>query len=172
MASTSVLEGNVHVAGTLSATAVSIPAGTVTNSAIQAAAGIEATKVVHQVPIVYTQPDGTAVVAETRGLRIARAPGTTVAVEAVITGAIATGADRTVTIDVRKGAAGVAYASILTATMSFNNADVLRTVKSATISTAAYSDNDSFIVVVTVAGAAGAQAQGLLVTITQREDPQ
>lgn len=56
---------DVHYAGTLSARVMNVPSNAISNSQIIAAAGIEATKVVHQHPLRHAQAGGTAVVAET-----------------------------------------------------------------------------------------------------------
>lgn len=165
-------EGDLHVTGTISAAVIQLPASSVGNSDIEAAAGIEATKVVHQFPLEYYQVPGTAIVAATVDLHISRAAGTVVAFEAAVTGAIATGADRTVTLDLQKSTGAAAFASVLSATLVLDNTNVLRTLEAATIGTAAYVDGDLFRVTVAVAGAAGNQAQGLIVTATLRENPQ
>jgi hypothetical protein len=165
------LDGNVHVTGTLSCQTLQPSAGSVVNNSVAANAALDATKLVHQFPAEYWQPEGAAVAAETVPLHVARGAGTLVSLEAMLTGAVATGADRTVTIDLQKGNASTGFASVLTGTIAFGNTDALRTVKAAVVLTAAYADNDVFRLVVTVAGAAGAQAQGLIVTVTFRENP-
>ena len=172
MADTIVFPTDVYITGRLVPLQFSPPAGSVGNTAIPALAAIDASKLIHRFDLSYTQVPGTAVVTETRDLRILRgATGTVAAVEAAITGAIATGGDRTVTIDVQKGNSATAFTTILTATLSFTSSSVLRTVSAATISVPAVLDNDILRVVVTVAGSAGAQAQGLIVTVTLEEAP-
>lgn len=166
-----VINNDLHVNGNFSCKSFDPPDGTVTDAHISASAGISATKLEHQFDLDYSQVPGTAVVAETRDVRLVHgAEGTVVSFRAAITGAIATGADRTVTVDLQKGSAGSAFATILTATMSFNNTDALRTAKSAAIQTTSLAAGDILRVVVTVAGAAGNQAQGLIVSVTVRED--
>lgn len=164
------INNDLFVNGSLSAKTMDIPSGTIVNDDVSATADILATKVEHQHVLNYAQPNGTAIVAETRGLFICRGvSGAIVQLDAMITGAIASGGDRTVTIDVKKGNAASGYASILSATVQFNNGSALRTPVVGNISTTTLADGDSLIIEVTVAGAAGSQAQGLLATLTVRE---
>jgi hypothetical protein len=167
----SVINQDLYVAGNLSAATFNPPSGSIGNSAIVANAGIDATKLVHQFPLVVQQSPGSAVVAATTLLHIARASATIVSIEAFVA-TPATGADRTVTIDLQKGSASSAFASVLSSTMQFTNADAARKVKQGTITSASLADNDLLQLVVTVAGSAGAQAQGLCVVVTLRENPQ
>lgn len=165
-----VTTGDVHVNGHFSAKTMDIPSGTVINDDVSASAAIAHTKMQHRHVINYQQSPSSAVVAGTEGLWIARAGGTIVAVEAMITGTIATGNDRTVTVDVKKGNAGNAYATILSAGIELDDDDALRTGVAGTLSTTTFLDGDSFQVVVAVAGGNGNQALGLLVTLTVVED--
>jgi hypothetical protein len=165
-----VVGGDLVVQGTLSAQAMNLPANAVADAAVKAAAGIAATKLEHQHALRYSQPAGTAVVSETAGLFICRgATGTIVQLDAAILGAIATDASRTVTVDLQKGNAGTAFATVLSAPLSFGSTDVLRTVKTAAPIVTTLAAGDQLRVVVTVAGGVGAQAQGLVVTATVRE---
>lgn len=119
----------------------------------------------------FSQATGTAVVDGIYHFNIGRTTGVFKAFEAAITGAVATGADRTVTIDLKKSTGAGAFASILSATVVFNNVSTLRVVSAATLSDTAIANDDMFQVTVTVAGAAGNQAQGLLITATYEENP-
>lgn len=116
----------------------------------------------------YSQGNGAAVAAETgKTLHIVRgATGTIKAFQAAITGTIATGGDRTVTIDLKKSTGGGAFASVLSATIVFNSSSTLLTVTAATISSAGLVAGDILEVTVAVAGVAGNQALGLAVTLT------
>lgn len=104
-------------------------------------------------------------------IHIARASGTLKAFEAIIA-TVATGADRTVTVDLQKSTGSGAFATVLSATIGFTNASAVRTIASGTISGTTFVDGDIFQIVVTVAGAAGNQAQGLLVALNFEENPQ
>jgi hypothetical protein len=112
----------------------------------------------------------TSVVALTKDIHIvAGQSGTLKSFEAVICGAIATGADRTISVDLQKSTGAGAFATVLTAPIGFTNVSVLRTAVAAALASASLVDGDVLRVVVTVAGAAGAQATGLLVTLTYSE---
>lgn len=158
---------DVFVQGSLSARTFTPPLGSVGNSAIAAAAGIEATKVVHQFPLNYSQPSGSAVAAATLPVHIAKAVGSVVSIEASLDTPPTT--TDTVTIDLHKGNAGSGYASILSAPIVLDNANVARAPEVGTVSSGTLADGDILRLVVTVSGTS---AQGLIVTITARENPQ
>lgn len=149
---------------------ITIPNGGITNPMIATAAGIEATKLEHQYSFGHYQTTGTAVVAAVQDFFIARSTGTIVQFEAAVTGAIATGGDRTVTCDLQKSTAAGAFATVLSSTIVLDNTSVLRTLEAGTISGTTFIDGDILRFVITVAGAAGNQAQGVIVTATIRED--
>jgi len=166
-----VINNDLHVNGNLSSKTFAPPSGSITNAHISASADIDATKVEHQLALDYEQLPGTAVVADTRDLHIVHgATGSVVSFRAAITGTIATGADRTVNVDLQKSTGAGAFATILSATLEFDNASVLRTVATSAVATPALVAGDILRVVVTVAGAAGNQALGLIATATIRED--
>jgi hypothetical protein len=169
--STSVFNQDLHVNATLSAKTFNPPTSCITNAAIQSNAGISASKVVHQFPLYVNQAPGTAVVADTSLIHVARASGTLLSFEAA-TPTIATGADRTVTIDLQKSTAGGAFATVLSGTIVLDDDSVARVAEAGTFSSTSYVVGDLFQVVVTVAGAAGNQAQGLIVTLWTTENPQ
>lgn len=111
-----------------------------------------------------------AIVAGTYYVNVPRGNGSLKNVEAMITEAIATGADRTVTIDVKRGNAASAPVTVLGSTIVFNNASTLRLPSAGTINSGNHADNDFYQITVAVAGVAGAQATGLLITL-EFEDP-
>lgn len=166
----SIHDGDLVVTGTLSPRRFAPPASSIGGTAINSADPVPATKLEGEFNLSYSQ-DG-AVVADTAYLRIIRgATADVVAVEACVTETIATGADRTVNVDLQKSTGAGAFATILTATIELDNASVLRTVSTGALTGgAALVDGDLLRLVVTVAGAAGNQAEGLLVTVTLRED--
>ena len=164
---------SVHVRGTLSASSFTPPASSVGNSAVISGDPIDAIKLEHQYSIDEELfAPGTTITALTQLLHIARVAEEVVAIEAIIT-TVASGADRTVTVDLQKSTGGGAFATILTSTVDITNATVIRTPVAGTISgSGSLVDGDILQLVVTVAGAAGAQAEGLLVTTTLRAQPQ
>lgn len=150
---------------------VELPVGSVTNDAVEEDAGIEASKLEGEYHLSHYQTTGTAVVAAVQDVFIVRgATGTIVSIEAAITGAIATGADRTVTVDLHRSTGGGAFATVLSATIVLDDDSVLRVAEAGTISSDSLLDGDILRIVVTVAGAAGNQGQGLVVTVHIRED--
>lgn len=177
MAAPNVIPGDLQVLGTASFSKVSLPAGGVANVNVQAGAAgnyLAATKLQHQAPVRYNQAPGSAVVADTQDVVVVNgATGLITAFQAAITGLIATGADRVLNLDLQKSTGGAAFASVLTATLQFTNADTLRTMKSASLDNTktAVVAGDLLRVVATVAGAAGAAAQGVVATLNLYQDP-
>lgn len=170
------LDGNVYVAGALSANSFSPPANSIGNAAIATGATgsyIAATKVQHQQSVNEELfGPAVAVTAVTKWVYIVRgATGTLVSVEAAIA-VVASGADRTITVDVHKSTGAGAFATVLSGTIGFTNVTAVRTPVGGTISSTALVDGDILEVIVTVAGSAGNQATGLTCTLNIREDPQ
>jgi Concanavalin A-like lectin/glucanases superfamily len=96
------------------------------------------------------------------------ATATIVHAEAIIT-VQATGGDRTINVDIQKSTGGGAFATIMSATIAITNATTIRVPVSGTFSNTSLVDGDILQAVVTVAGSAGAQAQGLLLNLWLRE---
>lgn len=165
-------EGGLHVAGAFTCTSLGVPAGSVRNAGVAADAAIDASKLLHQ----YTVDrelfeSATTVVAKTELLKIVRgATGTVVAFEAAVV-TIATGADRTVNVDLQKSTGGGAFATILTGTILLDDGSTNLVPVAGVINTPGLVDGDLLRVVVTVAGAAGNQAIGLVATLTMIETP-
>jgi len=133
-------------------------------------AAIQASKLVHVHRKTVGIPTTTTVTATDYPFMIARGAGELIGFEAAITGTIATGADRTVTVDLKRSTGAGALATVLSATIGFTNGSTLLLNSTATISTSTVADGDVFVAVVTVAGAASAQAIGLAITLTWREN--
>lgn len=161
------LNEDIFVNGNLSSSSFTPPSGSISNTAIAGNAQIDATKVVHQFPLFFSVKNGTAVTTTTELIHIARAAGTVVAIE-VATPTPPTSSD-TVVIDLEKGSAAGAFASILTSPHTLNSSSVAKTVYSPTVSSAAYVDNNLFQVKLTVSGSS---CQGIIVTVWLRENPQ
>lgn len=129
-------------------------------------------KAIHRYREHYSQATGTAVVALTNQIMcVAKGTGTIKTFQAAIIGAIATGADRTVTIDLQKSTALGAFATVLSSTIVFNNASTLRVVSSGSFSDTTLANGDFLYITVAVAGAAGNQAQGLAICLEWDENP-
>jgi len=137
---------------------------------VDASAAIATRKMLHRHRESYSQPTGTAVVTlASHAMVICKGAGTVKSLEAAIIGAIATGADRTVTLDLHKSTGAGAFATILSATVVFTNVSTIRVITTASISDTALADGDFLYLTVTVAGAAGNQAQGLVVMLEYDE---
>lgn len=149
--------------------AIEVRGLTNTNFSGTGADALVATKLEHEHRITVGTSTTTTITATDYPLFIARGSGTLIAFEAAITGTIATGADRTVTVDLHRSTAFAAKATVLSATIGFTNSSSLLTLSGGTISTTTVVDSDIFFAVVTVAGAAGAQAIGLSITLTWKE---
>lgn len=78
----------------------------------------------------------------------------------------ATGADRTITVDLQRSTGGGAFATVLSSTIGFTDSTAVRTVQSGVISASTIAEGDILEIIVTVAGSADAQATGLTVAVT------
>ena len=168
--SQTVFPNDVRVNGTLSAQTVNLPSSSVQNQHIIAAAGIDATKLQHQHALKYVQDGGTNVVSATVPLHVFRATAEIVGVE-VVPIVAPDGGDLQYTVDVQKGNAGSAFATILTGVVTVDDSSVDRTPQEGTLSTTSAADGDTLQVVVTASGSTGTQGQGVLVLVTVRESP-
>lgn len=160
------LPTDLRVQGNISCTTLTPPAGSITDAAIVAGAGVQYTKVVHYFPVRYETATGTAVTAATRPVHIARASGTIVAAKAYCT--VAPTSSDSVTVDIQRGNQSTAFATILSSTIVLNSSDANRQVNDGVLSTTSYSADDEFQVVVTVSGTTG---QGLCVVLYLAENP-
>lgn len=150
---------------------IDFPSRSIADSLISDSAAIAAGKVIrHQAIDNELYGPSTTVAALTKDVHIVRgATGTLVGFEAAICGTIATGADRTVTVDLQKSTGAGAFATVCSSTIGFTNASVLRTPVAAVFSSTGLVDGDILRIVVSVAGSAGNQASGLLTTLTMAE---
>lgn len=164
------INNDLYVNGSFAAKTMTLPAGVVNNSQVQAAAGINSTKLQHRHCIDHYQQTGVAVVTANQLMHIVKGVNSAMYSIRAIVDTIATGADRTVTIDLQKSTGAGAFATILAATIVFNNVSTARTVSNGAFSSTTLVAGDILKLTVTVAGAAGAQALGLLVTVELDED--
>lgn len=165
-----VFPGDVQIKGTLMPTTLSLPALTVTNAGVAAAAAIDASKLLHMVNVsLELFAAASTVTALTKEIYIAKGIGSITAIRAAVNGTIATGGDRTINVDLQKSTGGGAFATVLSATVLLNSSSTLRTLATGTISSATYAAGDLFRFVVTVAGAAGNQAAGLVASFVAYE---
>lgn len=151
---------------------ITFSGGGLRNGDIAAGAGIDASKVVHHTThnaLVF--PSATSVAAVTYPLLVVDAETSELISFKACVFAAATGADRTATIDLQKSTAGGAFATILSDTIVFDDDSSPRVVEDGVIQDEDLVVGDVLAVVVTVAGAAGAQATGLLVSVTTHDQP-
>lgn len=176
MAQVQTTSGDVYVSGNISCGSFTPPAGCIGDGAVVANAQIAATKL-------QCQPSGlglcaqlfgptTSVAALTQTLFIANAAGTLVQFGALVS-VVATGADRTITIDLKSnGGSGSSFSTVLSATVGFTNGSTAYSLVTGTFSAAAYTAGTVFQTTVAVAGSAAAQATGLLLKLLLRENSQ
>lgn len=144
-----------------------------TNQHIATAAGITAQKLQHQKTVsVELAEAGSAVLAITKLLTSSVSTGTLRSFEATIV-VQATGADRTVTVELLKSTGGGAFATVLSTTVDITDSTVILVPTEATIdaSKTTVADGDIFEITVVVVGVQSAQAKGLVATLVFDENP-
>lgn len=144
----------------------SVPAGSWTNTQINASAAIDATKLKHQYAPVFSQVHGSAATSERRVIHVARSAGEVTAAEAGHVVAGAGGA--TVTVDVRKNGT-----SILTGatpiSLTVAGAAYSKTTGSLNSSLTAYVAGDVFEIVLVATAGGGTLPQGVFADVVFRE---
>lgn len=156
------LEGDFHFAGTLSATTVRLPDGTVDNAKVAASADIDHTKLEHQHRASLSQ-NGTAASVTVPLAAIRGAAGTILSVRAgTIT---ACTGNATITVDVKKN--GV---TVLTAVITLDNANTARVVEAGTLSVTSLAAGDFLEAVVVATVGTGVLGTGLHVEVRWAED--
>jgi hypothetical protein len=166
-----VFDEPVTVRGAFSAESITLPNNSVRDSNVDATSPLTRTKSWHQTHKSGHQAPGTAVVAQTIDVYIARAAAVLVSFEAAITGALADDASRHVTVDLQKSTGGGAFATMLSGVIDLTSSSTLRTAVAAALSSSALVDGDILRVIVAVSGGAGNQAQGLVFEATIAESP-
>lgn len=164
------MEGDMIVVGTLTPQALNCPAGAIDDKAVKAAAGIEATKLQHQHTLLYQQPDGADITAAVIPLWIVRGQCATVVDVEVFCSVAPAGGDKQFSVDLQRCKQGDVKTSILAAPIVYSASKADHEIAKGTISIPGLVDNQALLVVIGVSGSTGAQGQGLLVTVTVRED--
>lgn len=148
-----------------------LPPGTISNAAVASNAAIAATKLVHQHAIHYQQADGSAIVAAIVPIHTVRGITAEIIDVEVVCVDSPSGGDLKFTVDLLKADAGTPTpASVLSAVIDYVNATPDCTVLAGTITDEDLVDGDTLLVQVAVSGSTGTQGQGLIVTVTLRED--
>ncbi len=165
-------QGTHHYEELVTFTEVGLPDGSVTNDnlALSAASPIEAEKVQAQYVFEYAQAEGSDVIDATEAIHICRFAGEVVAVEAAMTGVLGIATGDTVVVDVERHR-GAASTSCLTSTLSFSTTPALNIRQQANLdgSNKITVAGDVLKVVINETTASN-QGQGILVTVTMRED--
>jgi hypothetical protein len=164
MGSIGTIVGDLHVAGTLSATTTTLSAGSVSNAKVAADADIDASKLEHQHSKTYEQESDTTSVTETRVIHVVY--GTVATVVAFEAGSVTVCAGAaTIDVDLLKN--GV---SILTAAITLDNGNSVRVVEAGTISSPTLADGDVLEVDVTATAGGGTVGKGVFASCIIRED--
>ncbi len=169
-----VIQGDVQVTGTLSASAFDLSPGDCKNSNFSSAVTdrLDANKAIHPFAVSHAQKNGTDAVSETLNKHIARGAGTLVSFQ-VVADAVpsGTGVDKQVTADFQKWN-GSTWSSLLTAVITIDSSKTAKTVYSATlIGTPTYLAGELLRIVFTASGSTGSQAQGICAVAMVQEQP-
>lgn len=155
----------------------SVPAGVLTNAMMQESMGFSASKQEHQYPLNYKQDDGSDIVAAIAPIYIVRGATAEIIECEVVCVDAPEGGDKKFTVDLKKCNEGSPTpATVLDAVLDSDTygAGVVEAsdceVGTAIIDSADLVVGDTLVVVVAVAGSTGNQGQGLIVTVTIRED--
>ena len=160
------IEGDLVVAGALTPKSMNVPAGSVTNAAIKAAAGISASKLEHQQQPRYSQESDTTAAAEDHVLHtVYGATGTVVAFAAGCV--VACTGNAVVTVDLHKNGS-----SMLISAIEIDNGDAAYDVVAGTVDPAKEDVvvDDVLEVVVTVNAGTGALGKGVFAYAAIEED--
>jgi len=158
------IDSDLFVNGTISARNFTPPDSCITDASVDTAANINYSKLQGFHALHSKTAPATAVTAYSEYMHCCRSTGTIVAVEALVD-VVATGTDRIVTVDVLKSTGAGAFATVLSATVDFDDSSTAKTVSAGTISDDDVVEGDILKITVTVAGSNLVQAQGLLVTV-------
>lgn len=159
------LDGDLYVAGALTARRFNPPAGSITDASVIAGADIAATKLEHQYSKQLSLTDHATVAAAVRRvLHYVRGTTGTI-VEFGVLASVAAIGDSTVTIDLYKNGS-----SILTGTFQLDSGDAAGALVTGTLSSAALVVTDRLEVVVTVSAGTGTLPKGLTTHLVVRED--
>jgi len=162
---TTVIPNDLLVQGTLTPAAITLPALSVTNAAIAAAAGIAASKVQHAHRRILAQASATTVAALTQVVHVVI--GATGTIQAVKAGAVvpAVGTD-TATVDVKKNGT-----TVLSGIISLTSSQTARQLVSGTITVPTVVAGDVLEIIITPVHSTGTLAQGVFVAVDVWEDP-
>ena len=160
------IDSDLYVSGNIAGQSMTIPAGTITNAGVNAAAAIDATKVVHAKSVTtdFGVAADAAPSADVKKVMFrATGAGTISFVKAAL---VDCGSSTDVKFDLLKAAAGATtLASILSATIDFTHADTDNTVKTGTLSTASVVAGDVLVGSMDYTSATGAKGPSLTIEV-------
>ncbi len=175
MALAQLVYGDLQITGNLAAGSMTVPAAAVANAQIAAAAGIEVTKLEHRHALHHSDLSTGAAASGDRFLgAVYGTTGDLVSFKAGVYTAMSTATDGTlsVTIDLKKGTAAGALATVLTAPIVLTRTQntAARTLYSATINATTLAQLDQLWLSMTVTGTAATAAAGLFAHALMNED--
>src|SRR5262245_33767755 len=161
------IDGNTYINGALSARSMAIPAGTLTDSGVNASAAVQATKLQHQYTKTFAQVTGSVATTERRPFHsVYGATGTIVGFRATITVACAGAA--TISIRLKKNGT-----NIDTAALVLDNTNTAYIWESAAgFTSTSLVAGDVLEVDSTATAGGGTLGQGLICELVTREDAQ
>ena len=165
-------DGDMIVRGEFRATGtVSVPGSSFGNRELDSSDPATVEKLQHQHQLSYSQADGTDVAAAIVPVYVVRGTTATILSIDVVCLDAPSGGDKTFTVDLKKSNVGSpSPATVLSAAVTYPNATPDCTVRPGTISSASLVDGDTLVIAVAVSGSTGTQGQGLVVTVTLKED--
>ena len=161
------IDGDVYIAGALTARRFNPPAGSITNASVIAGAGLAASKVEGNHVVTAALSNHATVIAAGRQY-LHYVSGTTgdIITFGVLASVAAVG-DSTATFDLYKNGS-----SILTGTFNLDSGDAAGTLVTGTVSSAGLVATDKLEVVVTVSAGTGTLPKGVAAYLKVWEDPQ
>lgn len=157
------------VYGNISGATMTIPASTIYDAAVNAAADIAATKCEQQYTWTYADKDGVDATSHTR--RVFYLHGATGTVISLIAGSTAVaGAATTVTVDLHRSVTATpnTFATMCSSVITLDNTSVVGVMQSASFSTTSLVAGDCLKVVVTLTGAN--EPTGMFIQLRVRHD--
>ena len=166
----STIRSDLQVDGQFTATSVTLPSACVGNAQVKTGDLIDHNKMEHLFPIqVPIGNSGTDVADVTRIAHIVRKAGSVVAVE-VVAETAPTGGDKKFTLDVQKGSQSVAFATILSAVITYDNTRANKQVVAGTVTVPTLAAGDQLKIIADASGTTGSQAQNAMAVIWVKED--
>jgi hypothetical protein len=143
-----ILASDLFVTGNVSANSISLPSGSVDDSAVSASTKINYQKLQHQSSFCFNVPPATTIVASTQLIHLCLCNTSLIAVQVMTT--VPPTASDTVVVNVLRGNTTTAYTTVLTAPITLDNSTVAKTPYSGTITSPTALSGDSYEIVITI----------------------